>query len=93
MVQENFDKMEQALEQLKSAGVDLFADEIASLQVRIDAAKEELTLEAREAAHGASTAVLEANDKANSWWVAHRNDIYQVLEIVALVYIIYRLVD
>ena len=91
MVQENIDKMEQALEQLKSAGEELFKDEIAALQIRIDAAKEELALEAKTAAHGASTAVLEANDKVNSWWVAHRNDIYQAVEIIALAYIVYRL--
>ena len=41
MVKENIEKLETALEQLKAAGADLFADEIENLQVRIENAKAE----------------------------------------------------
>ena len=88
MVQEDITKMEQALEQLKAAGTDLFADEITALQGRINVATDELAAAAEEATQDAIT----AKHKADSWWVEHRNDIYQAVEIVALVYIIYRLV-
>lgn len=91
MVQEDITKMEQALEQLKTAGSDLFADEIGYLQWRINAAKEEIITEATKAAQNANAEVSEVNEKVNSWWVEHRNDIYQAVEIIALAYIIYRL--
>ena len=91
MVQEDIDKMEQALDQLKTAGSDLFADEIVALQGRINAAKEEIITEATKAAQNANAEVSEVNEKVNSWWVEHRNDIYQAVEIIALAYIIYRL--
>ena len=91
MVQEDITKMEQALEQLKAAGSDLFADEIVALQGRINAAKEEIITEATKAAQNANAEVSEVNEKVNSWWVEHRNDIYQAIEIIALAYIVYRL--
>ena len=91
MVQEDIDKMEQALDQLKTAGSDLFADEIVALQGRINAAKEEIITEATKAAQNANAEVSEVNEKVNSWWVEHRNDIYQAVEIIALAYIVYRL--
>ena len=79
--------MEHALEQLKADGTDLFADEITALQGRINVAKLELAAEADKATQDAIT----AKHKADSWWVEHRNDIYQAIEIVALAYIVYRL--
>jgi hypothetical protein len=91
MVQEDITKMEQELDQLKTAGSDLFADEIVALQGRINAAKEEIIAEATKAAQNANAEVSEVNEKVNSWWVEHRNDIYQAVEIIALAYIIYRL--
>ena len=87
MVQADIVKMQQALEQLKTAGSDLFADEIVALQGRINAATDELAAAAEEATQDAIT----AKHKADSWWVEHRNDIYQAVEIIALAYIIYRL--
>ena len=87
MVQEDITKMEQALEQLKAAGEDLFSDEIVALHGRIVAAQDELVAEADKAAQDAIT----AKHKADSWWVEHRNDIYQAVEIFALAYIVYRL--
>ena len=87
MVQEDIDKMEQALEQLKAAGADLFSDEIVALHGRIVAAQDELAAEADKAAQDAIT----AKHKADSWWVEHRNDICQAVEIIALAYIVYRL--
>ena len=91
MVQADIDKMEQALEQLKAAGEDLFSDEIVALHGRIVAAQDELAAEADKAAQNANAEVSEVNEKVNSWWVEHRNDIYQAVEIIALAYIIYRL--
>ena len=91
MVQADIDKMEQALDQLKTAVSDLFADEIVALQGRINAAKEEIITEATKAAQNVNTDVSEVNEKVNSWWVEHRNDIYQAVEIIALAYIVYRL--
>lgn len=87
MVQEDITKMEAALEQLKAAGTDLFADEITALQGRINVATDELESAAEEATQDAIT----AKHKADSWWVEHRNDIYQAIEIIALAYIVYRL--
>ena len=87
MVQEDITKMEQALEQLKAAGTDLFADEITALQGRINVAADELAAAAKETTQDAIT----AKHKADSWWVEHRNDIYQAVEIIALAYIVYRL--
>lgn len=91
MVQADIDKMEQALEQLKAAGADLFSDEIVALHGRIVAAQDELAAEADKAAQEVNAEVSEVNEKVNSWWVEHRNDIYQAVEIIALAYIIYRL--
>lgn len=91
MVQEDITKIEQALEQLKAAGTDLFADEITALQGRIVAAQDELAAEADKAAQEVSKEATEAKDEIDSWWVSHRNDIYQVVEIIALAYIVYRL--
>lgn len=91
MVQADIDKMEQALEQLKAAGEDLFSDEIVALRGRIVAAQDELAAEADKAAQEVNAEVSEVNEKVNSWWVEHRNDIYQAVEIIALAYIIYRL--
>ena len=87
MVQEDITKMEQALDQLKTAGEDLFSDEIVALHGRIVAAQDELVAEADKAAQDAIT----TKHKADSWWVEHRNDIYQAVEIIALAYIVYRL--
>ena len=92
MVQEDIDKMEQALGQLKAAGSDLFADEIVALQGRIVAAQNELVAEADKAAQEVSKKATKAKDETNSWWVSHRNDIYHVVEIAALLYITIRLV-
>ena len=92
MVQADIDKMEQAREQLKAAGSDLFSDEITALQGRIVAAQDELVAEADKAAQEVSKEATEAKDEIDSWWVSHRNDIYQVVEIAALLYIIIRLV-
>ena len=86
MVQEDIEKMEAALTALKSAGGDLVNDEVAELQAKIDKAKQE----AATAAQQATADVVEAKHEADSWWVSHRNDIYQVLEIAALIYIICR---
>ena len=91
MVQADIDKMEQALEQLKAAGEDLFSDEITALHGRIVAAQDELAAEADKAAQEVSKEATEAKDEIDSWWVSHRNDIYQAVEIIALAYIIYRL--
>ena len=87
MVQEDITKMEHALEQLKADGTDLFADEITALQGRINVATDELAAAAEEAKQDAIT----AKHKSDSWWVEHRNDIYQAVEIIALAYIVYRL--
>ena len=92
MVQADIDKMQQALDQLKAAGEDLFSDEILALHGRIVAAHDELAVEADKAAQEVSKEATEAKDEINSWWVSHRNDIYQVVEIAALLYIIIRLV-
>ena len=92
MVQEDIDKMEQALDQLKTAGSDLFADEIVALQGRINAAQDELAAEADKAAQEVSKEAADAKDEIDSWWVSHRNDVYHVIEIAALLYIIIRLV-
>ena len=91
MVQADITKMEQALEQLKAAGEDLFSDEIVALHGRIVAAQDELVAEADKAAHEVSKEATEAKDEINSWWVSHRNDIYHAVEIIALAYIVYRL--
>ena len=91
MAQADIDKMQQALEQLKAAGADLFSDEIVALHGRIVAAHDELVAEADKAAQEVSKEAAEAKDEINSWWVSHRNDIYQAVEIIALAYIIYRL--
>ena len=80
MVQEDITKMEHALEQLKAAGTDFFADEITALQGRINVAKLELEQGSKQ-----------VEKETESWWMAHRNDIYQVVEIAALLYIIIRL--
>ena len=92
MVQEDITKMEHALEQLKAAGTDLFADEITALQGRIVAAHDELAAEADKAAREVSKEAADAKDEIDSWWVSHRNDVYHVIEIAALLYIIIRLV-
>ena len=86
MVQEDIEKMEAALTALKSAGGDLVNDEVAELQAKIDKAKQE----AAAAAQQATADVVEVKHEADSWWVSYRNDIYQVLEIAALVYLICR---
>ena len=86
MVQEDIEKMESALTALKSAGGDLVNDEVAALQAKIDKAK----AEAAAAVQQATADVVEVKHEADSWWVSHRNDIYQVLEIAALVYLICR---
>lgn len=91
MVQADITKMEQALEQLKAAGADLFSDEIVALHGRIVAAQDELAAEADKAAQEVSKEATEAKDEIDSWWVSHRNDVYHVIEIIALAYIIYRL--
>ena len=86
MVQEDIEKMESALTALKSAGGDLVNDEVAALQAKIDKAK----AEAAAAVQQATADVVEVKHEADSWWVSYRNDIYQVLEIAALVYLICR---
>ena len=86
MAQEEKKKMGAALAVLKSAGGDLVNDEVAALQAKIDKAK----AEAAAAAQQATADVAEVKHEADSWWVSHRNDIYQVLEIAALVYLICR---
>jgi hypothetical protein len=86
MAQEDIEKMGAALAVLKSAGGDLVNDEVAALQAKIDKAK----AEAAAAAQQATADVAEVKHEADSWWVSHRNDIYQVLEIAALVYLICR---
>ena len=85
MVQEDIERMEAALTALKVAGGDLVDDEADELQAKIDKAK----LDIAAAAQQATADVVEAKHEADSWWVSHRNDIYQAVEIVALVYIIY----
>ena len=92
MVQADIDKMEQALEQLKAAGEDLFSDEIVALHGRIVAAQDELAAEADKAAQEVSKEAAGAKEEIDSWWVSYRYDIYQVIEIAALMYIIIRLV-
>ena len=92
MVQEDIYKMEQALDQLKAAGEDLFSDEIVALHGRIVAAQDELAAEADKAAQEVSKEAADAKDEIDSWWVSHRNDVYHVIEIAALLYIIIRLV-
>lgn len=92
MVQADIDKMEQALKQLKAAGEDLFSDEIVALHGRIVAAQDELAAEADKAAQEVSKEAADAKDEIDSWWVSHRNDVYHVIEIAALLYIIIRLV-
>lgn len=82
MVQADITKMEQALEQLKAAGTDLFTDEITALQGRIDAAKLELE-------HGSK----QVEKETESWWSAHRADVFNVLEIAGIVYLVYRVVS
>ena len=52
MVREDITKMEAALEQLKAAGTDLFADEIKNLQAKIENAEKELATAVDEAATG-----------------------------------------
>ena len=91
MVQADIDKMQQALEQLKAAGAYLFSDEITALHGRIVAAQDELAAEADKAAQEVSKEAADAKDEIDSWWVSHRNDVYHVIEIAALLYIIYRL--
>lgn len=91
MVQEDITKMEAAFEQLKAAGTDLFADEIVALHGRIVAAQDEIAAEADKAAQEVRKEAAEAKGEIDSWWVSHRNDIYHVVEIIALAYIIYRL--
>lgn len=92
MVQADIAKMEQALEQLKAAGADLFSDEITALHGRIVAAQDELAAEGDKAAQEVSKEAADAKDEIDSWWVSHRNDVYHVIEIAALLYIIIRLV-
>ena len=53
MVREDITKMEAALEQLKAAGTDLFADEIKNLQAKIENAEKELATAVDEAATAA----------------------------------------
>ena len=92
MVQADIDKMQQALDQLKAAGEDLFSDEIVALHGRIVAAQDELAAEADKAGNEVSKEAADAKDEIDSWWVSHRNDVYNVIEIAALLYIIIRLV-
>ena len=87
MVQTDIEKMEAALMALKDAGGDLVSDEAAELQAKIDKAKQDVAAAAQQAAAD----VVDVKHEADSWWVSHRNDIYQVLEIAALVYVIARL--
>lgn len=82
MVQEDITKMEAALEQLKAAGADLFADEITALQGRINVAKLELEQGGKQ-----------VEKETESWWMAHRADFFNVLEIAGIVYLIYRVVS
>jgi len=56
MVKENIAKMEAALEQLKAAGADLFADEIKNLQVRIENTKAEAAAAVDQAVDDVKTA-------------------------------------
>ena len=82
MVQEDITKMEQALDQLKTAGSDLFADEIVALQGRINAAKLELEQGSKQ-----------VEKETESWWMANRADFFNVLEIAGIIYLIYRVVS
>ena len=82
MVQEDITKMEHALEQLKAAGTDLFADEITALQGRINVAKLELEQGSKQ-----------VEKETESWWMAHRSDFFNVVEIAGIVYLIYRVVS
>ena len=82
MVQADIDKMQQALDQLKTAESDLFADEIVALQGRINAAKLELEQGSKQ-----------VEKETESWWMAHRADFFNVLEIAGIVYLIYRVVS
>ena len=63
-----------------------------ALYGRIVAAQDELAAEADKAAHEVNKEAADAKDEIDSWWVSHRNDIYHVVEIAALLYIIIRLV-
>ena len=67
-------------------------DEIVALHGRIVAAQDELAAEADKAAQEVSKEAADAKDEIDSWWVSHRNDVYHVIEIAALLYIIIRLV-
>ena len=87
-VTSDIERMQAAVDQLTNAGSDLFAQQIKELETKIKLEKEKA--EAAAAAQQATADVAEVKHEADSWWVSHRNDIYQVLEIAALVYLICR---
>ena len=84
MAKENITKMEAALEQLKAAGADLFADEIKNLQVRIENAKAEATAEVEKA-------VDEVNHINQNFIEKYGAGIARAIEIGLLVAVLYKL--
>jgi hypothetical protein len=83
-IKQDIEKMKAAIEQLKASGEDLFAEEIKNLQTKIENAE-------KEAAAAAENTVQQTEQAASSWWVAHRSDIFNAIEIAALVYIVVRI--
>ena len=84
MAKENITKMEAALEQLKAAGADLFADEIKNLQVRIENAKAEATAEVEKA-------VDEVNHINQNFIEKYGAGIARAIEIGLLMAVLYKL--
>lgn len=83
MVKENIAKLETALEQLKEAGTDLFADEIKNLQVRIENAK-------AEAAADVEKVVDEVNHINQNFVEKYGAGISRAIEIALLGAVLYK---
>lgn len=84
MVKENIAKMEAALEQLKEAGADLFADEIKNLQVRIENAKAEVAVDVEKV-------VDEVNHINQNFVEKYGAGVARAIEIGLLVAVLYKL--
>ena len=73
----NIEKMQDALDQMKAAGEDLFVNEIAALEKKIEAAKEEAEIKVSEVQQ-----TVTGKYGAKAW---------ELLKAAALLAIIYRL--
>ncbi len=83
-IKQDIEKMEAAIVQLKAGGEELFADQIAALQNKID------TLKA-EAAAAVDQAVDDVNATEQNFVEKYGAGIARAIEIVLLVAVLYRI--